>query len=135
MVVLLNGVWVLVSFAAAWVWLHWRSRSRYPFSAQVFSLGCALIILFPVVSANDDLYVQQAAIETSDRQKIANVDSGKSVRQSFHAPVVFSSPEPVLIVRPQAVVVRAAKSKVAFRSISTFSPSFLDRAPPLLTLA
>ena len=73
MVSLLNALWTLLSLAAAWAWLRRGRRfSRHSVAIQLCSLACALIILFPVVSANDDLAMQQMATETSERQKPSN---------------------------------------------------------------
>lgn len=136
MVVLLNAVWVLLSLAAVWVWLQLRrGGSRYSFSVQFFALSCALVILFPVVSANDDLCVEQAAIETTERQKSFSIEAGKSIRHSFHVPFVCSLPELGFATHRRVVLAMAAKYEISLRSVSILSLPYLDRAPPIPSLA
>lgn len=72
MELLLNLAWLLLALPAYWLW---RS-SRYARTGQLLtslqcllSLACMLVILFPVVSATDDLHVMRAEMEESPSTK------------------------------------------------------------------
>jgi len=64
MELLLNLAWLLLMVPAIWIW-HTASGDRKagkrPFSLLV--LACVLILLFPVVSATDDLQAMQPDME------------------------------------------------------------------------
>lgn len=72
MELLLNLAWLLLALPAYWLW---RDHNRAPAgrrfnSAQcLLALGCALVILFPVVSATDDLHAMRAEMEESPASK------------------------------------------------------------------
>jgi hypothetical protein len=67
MELLLNLVWVLLALPAYWLW---RNRVTHepretPSSALqcLLALGCVLILLFPVISATDDLHAMRCEVE------------------------------------------------------------------------
>jgi hypothetical protein len=67
MELLLNLIWVLLAVPAFWLWRYEASpgrRSRYltPFRI-VLVLGFVLLLLFPVISATDDLRAMQPETE------------------------------------------------------------------------
>lgn len=63
----LNFVWVLLFIPAWWVW---RRNGRNINSLRCFlTLACALAILFPVISATDDLHAAPQAMEESSSTK------------------------------------------------------------------
>jgi hypothetical protein len=68
MELLLNLAWILLCLPAWWVFR--RNVQRFS-SAQAFlSLACVLVILFPVISATDDLHAApQATEETSSNKR------------------------------------------------------------------
>lgn len=138
MEVLLNAAWMLLSLATGWLWLRrWRDVSRYPLLVQLCSLTCALIILFPVVSANDDLYMQRTAIETSDKQKSSLVGpSGKLARQCSHARAASPAlPQTPAGARADAALSGVSTGVVAPLITTSFCLPFLNRPPPLFFLA
>jgi len=132
---LLNALWLLLSLATVWLWLrHWSRVSKYSFPVQLCSLTCALIILFPVVSANDDLYLERMAIETSENRKTSNVGPCvKLARQHFHPHVNPPAlPQNLPTARHDAVLAMVATSVVSLLIPATsFLPS-LNRPPPRL---
>ena len=78
MELLLNLAWLLLALPAYWLWQNSRaphSRRRFSSRQCLLALGCALVVLFPVVSATDDLHALCAAFEESPLSK-------RSVRQS-----------------------------------------------------
>lgn len=77
MELLLNLFWLLLAMPAYWLWRYSRSApKRHKFDALrcFLALGCLLVILFPIVSATDDLHAMRAEMEESPNKR--------SVRQS-----------------------------------------------------
>jgi hypothetical protein len=78
MELLLNLIWLLMALPAYWLW---RASRRAPLRLRASSLqcllalGCALVLLFPVISATDDLHVMRAEMDESQPGK-------RSVRQA-----------------------------------------------------
>lgn len=72
MELLLNLAWLLLAMPAYWFWHRSRpvepQRGSRPLQA-VLALGCALVILFPVISATDDLHVMGTEIEEPSASK------------------------------------------------------------------
>ncbi len=64
----LNLVWVAVSLVALLWWICGRERHSFT-PGELFKglvvLACVLVLLFPVISASDDLHANCAAIEDS----------------------------------------------------------------------
>lgn len=72
MELLLNLAWLLLALPAYWLWCGSRTApaGRKISSLQcLLALGCTLVILFPVVSATDDLCAMRAEIEESPASK------------------------------------------------------------------
>jgi hypothetical protein len=65
MELLLNLAWVLLVLPAYWLWRQQaRARREKLTSAQRFiALACLLVLLFPVISASDDLHAMRAEME------------------------------------------------------------------------
>jgi hypothetical protein len=67
MELLLNLAWLLLALPACWLW---RQGARRFSSLQcLLALGCALVLLFPVISASDDLHAMRAEMEDSSISK------------------------------------------------------------------
>ncbi len=78
MELLLNIVWLVVASAAVASWARSRSRATADpgaWRAELFALGCALVLLFPIISLSDDLQAEPAAVEAS-RSGQPTVQSG-----------------------------------------------------------
>ncbi len=72
MELLLNLAWLLLALPAFWLWQRSTAAStgRKPTALQcVLALGCMLVILFPVVSATDDLRAMRNEMEESPANK------------------------------------------------------------------
>jgi hypothetical protein len=75
MELLLNLAWLLLALPAWWLW-RGRTPARKVSSLHcLLALGCMLVMLFPVVSATDDLRAMRAEMEESP-------DGKRSVRQA-----------------------------------------------------
>jgi len=64
MELLLNLAWLLLAFPAYWLW-RGRTSSCKSSLQCLLSLGCLLAILFPVISATDDLCAMNTEVEES----------------------------------------------------------------------
>jgi hypothetical protein len=74
MELLLNLAWVLLALPGYWLWRQGAGarQSRLVSSLQfLLALGCALVLLFPVISASDDLHAMRAEMEESSPSKRA----------------------------------------------------------------
>jgi len=78
MELLLNLAWLLLALPAYWLWRRdcgVQSERRFSSLQCLLALGCLLVLLFPVVSATDDLRAMRAEMEESGPSK-------RSVRQA-----------------------------------------------------
>jgi len=72
MELLLNLLWIAIALAA--FSLLWASRGlssqlpKVPYWKAVLALACVLALLFPVVSASDDLHPTQAVLEDATKR-------------------------------------------------------------------
>jgi hypothetical protein len=72
MELLLNLAWLLLALPAFWLWRGARCaphRRKFTAFQCLLALGCMLVILFPVVSATDDLRAMRDEIEESPASK------------------------------------------------------------------
>lgn len=133
MELLLNLAWLLLALPAFWLW---RSCKTAPygrkFSAlQCFlALGCMLVILFPVVSATDDLRVMRSEMEESPASKrtIRAASNDKASSWKWQSP-----PASVSVPSFQIISDRGWQSPPVFRAAVPASPVIerAARAPPL----
>jgi len=78
MELLLNLVWLLLALPAYWLWRGSRTAPagrKFTSLQCLLALGCMLVILFPVISATDDLLAMRNEMEESPAGK-------RSVRQA-----------------------------------------------------
>src|ERR1700741_2516436 len=74
MELLLNFVWLLLALPAFWLWRGSKTATdgrRFTALQCLLALGCMLVILFPVVSATDDLHAMRSEMEESPASKRA----------------------------------------------------------------
>lgn len=74
MELVLNLVWVLMALPAYWLWRRdadLRQARRVTSLQCLLALGCGLVLLFPVISATDDLHAMRAEMEESAGSKRA----------------------------------------------------------------
>ncbi len=72
MELLLNLAWMLMTLPAYWLWRQSessRAGRRVTALQCLLALGCVLVLLFPVISASDDLHVMRAEMEESATSK------------------------------------------------------------------
>ena len=72
MELLLNLAWLLLALPAYWLWRGSRSADagrRFASIQILLALGCLLVILFPVISASDDLQAMRSEMEETPASK------------------------------------------------------------------
>ena len=77
----LNLVWLLLAMPAYCLWRKARrgpSVDGHSSLQYLLALGCALVLLFPVVSATDDLHAMRPEMEDSSKRGIRQTVSDKS---------------------------------------------------------
>jgi len=80
MELVLNLAWLLLALPAYWLWRGSRTApdgGKFSSLQCLLALGCMLVILFPVISATDDLRAMRSEMEESPVSK-------RSVRQASH---------------------------------------------------
>jgi hypothetical protein len=71
---LLNVAWMLLLLPGYWLWRRGagaRSARRVSSLQFLLALSCVLVLLFPVISATDDLHAMRAEMEESSSTKRA----------------------------------------------------------------
>jgi hypothetical protein len=72
MELLLNLAWLLLALPAYWLWRQsFRARAQGGLGSLqcLLALACLLVLLFPIVSATDDLHAMRAEMEESSPGK------------------------------------------------------------------
>ena len=87
MELLLNLLWLMLALPAFWLWQRQAERTRARQSWHSFRrllvLGCLLILLFPVISASDDLHFIRPEMEESTSSKRALRHAASDKLSSF----------------------------------------------------
>lgn len=86
MELLLNLAWILLAVPAYWLWrrdAEARPACRVSSLQCLLALGCALVLLFPVISATDDLHAMRAEMEDSAVSKRAVRQAGSEKASSW----------------------------------------------------
>ena len=97
MELLLNLAWLVLAFPAYSLWRGRRVTRRFSSLQCLLALGCVLIVLFPVVSATDDLHAMRAEMEESpvSKRSLRQANLDKAHLAISHTPTALcSSPAP-----------------------------------------
>ena len=137
MEVLLNLAWLLVAISAGILWLHQRGRiastGRSGLLLQSVALACALAVLFPAISATDDLHATQLAVEASDVARKA-LRSMQTVSSSSDVDWLHFVPALLLLAvmtAPRCRFIHAVGECSAPALEASFFSSLTGRAPPV----
>jgi|SRR5208282_5288903 hypothetical protein len=139
MELLLNLAWLLLTLPAWWLWRRSRAaRSRHEVRSWqcVLTLGCVLVILFPVISATDDLCAMRAEQEEpqSSKRIVRQATNDKASLGHNRLPST-----PALVGTPLSFSLKAERGTLAPGTLlslpatsSTLPPG---RAPPVFRRA
>jgi hypothetical protein len=89
MELLLNLCWLLLTVPAFYCWMRRRNRAESRPYIIIVALTCLLTLLFPVVSASDDLHAMRQEMEDSNATKRSLKQAGvdhPSPQSSFSDP-------------------------------------------------
>ena len=133
MELLLNLIWLLLALPAFWVWRIAENRpgtnkqSRHCW----LTLACILVLLFPVVSATDDLQAMRPEMEeASSQDAVGSPQHGKilaSVRTLYDS---FASPAAIHSMQPESAVSGLVTQPVRQPAAIHFVITRAGRAPP-----
>jgi len=127
----LNLCWLSLLLPCYLLWRQRTSSDRAAAPPLVFlcALGCALILLFPVISATDDLHVVRPEMEESERgfRRAGNCACTPHALTHSSQPVLPSFAS----LTPEFEQIAAAVLPFTSQLLRTFSVStFAGRAPP-----
>lgn len=123
MELLLNLAWILLALPAYWLWRQdaaARAARRVSSLQCLLALGCVLVLLFPVISASDDLHVMRAEMEESSSKRTVRQTAGDKASAWTNR---LQSP-PMAVAGANWVPV----PEVAMAEIFDFDASLLTRA-------
>jgi len=134
MELLLNLAWVLLALPAYWLWRRDAGArpSRRMSSLQCsLALGCVLVLLFPVISASDDLHAMRAEMEESATSKRAVRQAGSEknsagVNRLQGPPALVANV--VWVVAPEIGLLKVSVASVVLPT--TPGVAYAGRAPP-----
>jgi len=139
MELLLNLAWLLLALPAYWLWRNSRNtRAGHKFSSPqcLLALGCLLAMLFPVISATDDLMAMRTEMEESpiSKRSVRLASSDKSSHwnsRSQTSPAIFGTSSSLALAAEYGdLPLSSSFSFQAAPSVPT-----VGRAPPLACLA
>lgn len=136
MELLLNLAWLLVAIATVTLWVRQSRRGTsgaLSLCLQSIALVCALAVLFPAISATDDLHATQLAVEASDvarkvLRSVNTVSSSGAVDWLHFLPAVLLLP--LLVVPRRKFLCSTLDSRGVLPQID-FISLLPSRAPPL----
>lgn len=134
MELLLNLAWLLLALPAYWLWRERRAGRKFSSLQCLLTLGCLLVVLFPVISATDDLRAMRAEMEESPSSK-------KTFRQgSTEKASAAKWQSPPALVASTALLFAFDESRLQASTPRLFSSAapaaeHSGRAPPLSFLA
>lgn len=132
MELLLNLAWLLLALPAIWLWRASRPAPAAKFKSLqcLLALACMLVILFPVVSATDDLHAMRAEMEESPAGKrtVRQANNDKTPTWKGQTPPALVSPTRLFIA-----TIETWRPFVAPHLLLAASPAveLASRAPPV----
>lgn len=130
MELLLNIFWLLLALPG---YLLWRRHRDFGSLRGTLTLACMLVVLFPVISATDDLYAQQQVMEESSPSRQRSLQQGAvhkapALNHSAFGPAQLVA-SPLFAPGPKTGQHVLAGERPAPRMIAVKIPA--SRAPPL----
>ena len=128
MELLLNLIWLLLVVLAVSAWQRYGRRSEA--LRSLLGLTCLAVLLFPVISATDDLHAVRTDMEeSSSAKRIAKQVESKRDPANGHADPL-AHPVRSFSLLPNLAISHREQSTFA-EAIKTASSVFAERSPPL----
>jgi hypothetical protein len=139
MELLLNLAWVFLVLPAYWLWrkdASERAARRVSSLQCLLALGCVLVLLFPVISASDDLHAMRAEMEDSTTSKRAVRPAGGDKNSAWTNRV---QPPPVTVANAHALFAPyftpLEVTDFSAHAMTSSCVAHAGRAPPFSLLA
>jgi hypothetical protein len=139
MELLLNLAWLLLVLPAYGIWRQGavaKRQNRFNSLQGLLALGCLLVLLFPIISATDDLHAMRAEMEEpgTSKRSVRQASPDKfsvKVSRLHHSPAILENASPF------ALSCDSGRESVITSSSPLPAPSILraGRAPPIFSLA
>ena len=113
----LNLCWLALLLPAYLLWRRRAMSERNASFALICTLGCVFVLLFPVISASDDLHAMRPETEETERAFRHAGHRGCNLHQLAHSSHA-----------PQPALVSAVAPTIFFQQVDTVAPA------PLATL-
>jgi len=133
MELLLNLIWLTVAATALVAFTRSRQRSsrmaHIPYVQALIALACVVVLLFPVISASDDLHPAQAVVEDASKKlqlALAPLHLQRTNPSSFMLPAMVAIYLTLALVVSQPVRSAAIPARILDGALV---PS-AGRAPP-----
>jgi hypothetical protein len=138
MELLLNLFWLTLAVPAVWMWLRKsaRDQDRRPFDRirPFLLLSCVLMLLFPVVSATDDLHARRPEMEESPSKRMVKQAGGDKSFAGLSSPGALPALIlPMLLVPSDQVCGRVLLVSAVLPQLA-HSTERASRAPPFASL-
>jgi len=136
MELILNLFWLLLTIPALWLWRNRGlrcHRGKHPFLVFL-SLGCLLILLFPVISASDDLCAMRIEAVDPVTNDSLRSSAGRYSPTAGHPSAGFALPEAQFVATLGNPAWSAAIPTPAPKAGLRLAAVRVGRAPPLSTL-
>jgi hypothetical protein len=131
----LNLLWLLLAIPAIWVWRSapsQRSSSDGQSLRRLLILGCVLMVLFPVVSATDDLQAMRPEMEEAGaRDALGNPHHGRLLVSPDCPGDTFALLARRFLLRPEATARALAVQAPVVLWFESVVTTRVGRAPPL----
>jgi len=139
MELLLNLAWLLLALPACWLWRNARNaRGEHRLTSLqcLIALGCLLVLLFPVISATDDLQAMRTEMEESPLSKRSMRHAGNDKTSVWNSGLQILPA--LLAARPSfGLAIEHLDLPVCASPFISNEPSLVSasRAPPALRFA
>jgi hypothetical protein len=138
MELLLNLLWLTLTVPAVWMWRREsacaRGRRRFDGIRPFLLLGCVLMLLFPVVSATDDLHAMQQEMEESPSKRMVKQAGGDKSFAGVSSPGTLAALILPVSLGPSDEVCGRVQLVWAVLPQPARSKERASRAPPLSSL-
>jgi hypothetical protein len=131
----LNLVWISLVALALFRFSRGRSVSgqlaRAPYRNSLIALACVMVLLFPIVSASDDLHPTQAVVEEASK-RVQLAVAPLHLLQTSPPPSLLPAALTLFLMSSLVVLQRLHPSALKARLLDGPAVSSAGRAPPSL---